>query len=191
MSSKIQKQEIHALWDKNPHLKPRLEKVTVNIAIGTSGEILTKAATVLETMTGQKPQYVGAKKSIKDFGIRKGENIAVKVTLRGEKADTFLKKVLVEKDFRLLRKSIDHYGNMSFGIKEHINVPGMKYDPNIGIFGFDVSVRLYRPGYRVRTRKVRKSKIPRRQYVSKEEMILFLEENYNVEVVDKIELFYY
>jgi large subunit ribosomal protein L5 len=191
MSSKIKKQDIHALWEQNPNLKPRLEKVTVNIAIGTSGEILTKAATVLETMTEQKPQYVGAKKSIKDFGIRKGENIAVKVTLRGDKADLFLRKVLVERDFRLLRKSIDHYGNMSFGIKEHINVPGIKYDPNVGIFGFDVSIRLYRPGYRVHTRKVRKAKIPKKQYVSKEEMILFLEEYYKVEVVDKIEVFYY
>ena len=179
------------MWESNPNLKPRLEKVVVNIAVGTSGDILQKAATVLETMTGQKPQFVGAKKSIKDFGIRKGENIAVKVTLRGEKADLFLKKVLVERDFRILRKSIDHYGNTSFGVKEHINVPGMKYDPNVGIFGFDVSIRLYRPGYRVRTRKIRKSKIPKKQYVSKDETILFLEENYKAEVVEKIELFYY
>ncbi len=191
MSSQIKKQEIKAAWEKNPMLKPRLEKVVVNLSLGQSGEILQKAATVLEEMAGQKPLFVGAKKSIKEFGIRKNEKIAVMVTLRGEKAVSVLKRVMVERDFKLLRKTFDNYGNMSFGIKEHINIPGMKYDPAIGIFGLEISVRFVRPGYRVRTRKIQRDKIPKRQYVSKAEAILYMEENFNVEVVDTIEVSYY
>lgn len=189
--SKINKQEIHEMYEKNPNLRPRLEKVVVNIAVGTSGEILQKAASVLEAMTNRKPAFIGAKKSVKEFGIRQGENIAVKVTLRGNEAVEFLKRAMVEKDYKLLKKSFDNFGNFSFGVKEHINFPGMKYDPSTGIFGFDVSVRIVRPGYRVRTRKVRKSKLPRQQYISKEEAILFMEENFNAEVVDKIETLWY
>ncbi|MBD3186588.1 50S ribosomal protein L5 [Candidatus Bathyarchaeota archaeon] len=189
--SNIQKQEIHAMYDKNPNLRPKLEKVVVNIAVGISGEILQKAASVLEKMTEQTPAFVTAKKSVKEFGIRKGENIAVKVTLRGEKAKSFLKRAMVEKDYKLLRKSFDDYGNFSFGVKEHINFPGMKYDPSTGIFGFDVSVRIVRPGYRVRTRKTKASKIPRRQFVSKDEAMLFMQENFDAEVVEKIEQVWY
>lgn len=189
--SNIQKQEIHAMYDKNPNLRPKLEKVVVNIAVGISGEILQKAASVLEKMTEQTPAFVTAKKSVKEFGIRKGENIAVKVTLRGEKAMSFLKRAMVEKDYKLLRKSFDDYGNFSFGVKEHINFPGMKYDPSTGIFGFDVSVRIVRPGYRVRTRKTKASKIPRRQFVSKDEAMLFMQENFDAEVVEKIEQVWY
>ncbi|MHA1792771.1 MAG: 50S ribosomal protein L5 [Promethearchaeota archaeon] len=189
--SKIQRQELHEMYEKNPNLRPRLEKVVVNIAIGASGEILQKAAQVLRTMTGREPIFIGAKKSIKEFNIRKKEKIAIKVTLRGKDADSFLKRVMVEKDYKLLRKSFDNFGNFSMGVKEHIQIPGMRYDPATGIFGFDVSVRIVRPGYRVRTRKIKRSRIPRKQYVSREEAIMFMEENYSAEVVDKIETYWY
>ncbi|MHA1371366.1 MAG: 50S ribosomal protein L5 [Promethearchaeota archaeon] len=195
MSSKIisnvQRQEIYDLWNQNPNIKPRLEIVVINIAVGTSGEVLQKAAKVLEDMTGQTPKFIGAKKSIKDFGIRKGENIAVKVTLRNSKARDIIERLMIERDYKILKKSFDDHGNVSFGVSEHINVPGMKYDPNIGIFGFDVSIRLVRPGYRVRTRKIKRARIPRKQYVSKEETMLFMEEEFKAEIVEKIEIFWY
>ena len=74
-------------------LKPRIEKVTVNISVGKSGEPLEKAAKVLEKLTGQRPCKRKAKQTIRDFGIRRGEPIACLVTLRGEKAKNFLKRV--------------------------------------------------------------------------------------------------
>lgn len=190
-ASQIKKQEIKALWEKNPNLKPRLDKVVVNLSVGQSGEILQKAASVLEELGGQKPQFVGAKKSIKEFGIRKGEKIAVMVTLRGEKAVDVINRLMIERDFKLLKKCFDNYGNLSFGIKEHINIPGMKYDPSTGIFGFEVSIRLARAGHRVRARKVMPTRIPRRQYVSKAEAQLYMEENFKAEIVEKIEIAYY
>jgi large subunit ribosomal protein L5 len=172
-------------------MRPFLEKVVVNICIGQSGETLQKAATVLEEMTHQKPCLVGAKRSIKEFGIRKGEKIAAVATLRGDEAKDLVNRIMVERDFKLLTGAFDNRGNMSLGIKEHINIPGMKYDPSTGIFGFDVAIRIVRKGYRVRTRKGIKSRIPRRQYVSKDEAILFMTEQFKAQVTDKIEVKYY
>ncbi|RLG86909.1 MAG: 50S ribosomal protein L5 [Thermoprotei archaeon] len=168
--------EILRKWRENPMFVPRLAKVTVNIGVGQSGDKLHKAAQVLEFLTGQKPAFRRAKRTIKEFGIRRGENIAVMVTLRGEKALSFLKKALYAVNYTLKASSFDEYGNVAFGIKEHIALPGVKYDPEIGIFGMDVALTLERPGFRiVRRRRCKKSRIPRRHRVSREESILFLE----------------
>ena len=53
------------------------------------------------------------------------------------------------------------HGNLSFGIHEYIEMPGAKYDPDIGMFGLDVSVNLERPGYRISRRKKHPAKILR------------------------------
>jgi len=163
-------------WKENPMTIPRLVKVTVNIGVGQSGDKLHKAARVLEFLTGQKPAFRHAKKTIKEFGIRRGENIAVMVTLRGEKALSFLKKALYAVNYTLKASSFDEFGNVAFGIREHIALPGVKYDPEIGIFGMDIALTLERPGFRIiRRRRCKKSRIPRRHRVSREEAILFLE----------------
>ncbi len=160
-----------------------LSKVVVNMAVGESGERLMKAAMVLEEITGQKPSLRKAKRTIKEFGIKKGENIACVVTLRGEKALKFLEKVLPVIDYKIKESSIDDRGNICFGVKEHILLPGVKYDPMVGIFGFDVCISLERPGFRVARRKRRKSSIGKNHYVAKEEAIEFLEKVLGVTVV--------
>ncbi len=175
---------IRERWEQNPMLKPRIVKVTVNISVGESGERLEKAARVLEQLTGQKPSYRKAKKTIRDFGIRKGEPIAVMVTLRREKAMEFLKKAFEAIGWRLRESQFDEYGNISFGIKEHITIPGVRYDPEIGIFGMDVAITIERPGYRVlRRRRARKKHIPRRHRVTKEEAMILLNELFNVTIL--------
>jgi len=171
-------------WEENPMRKPRIAKVTVNIGVGSSGERLQKAARVLEMLTGRKPVPRKAKRTIKEFGIRKGENIAVMVTLRRQAAIDFLKKVLEAVGWRISAKSFDEYGNVSFGIKEHIAIPGVKYDPEIGIFGMDVAITIERPGYRIiRRRRCRKRHIPRRHRVTKEEAMILLEKELGVRIV--------
>ncbi len=171
-------------WNSNPMLKPRLAKVTVNIGVGASGERLQKAMMVLEMLTGQKPVPRKAKRTIKDFGIKKGENIAAMVTLRREKAVEFLKKAFEAIGWKLKAQSFDEYGNVSFGIKEHIAIPGVKYDPEIGIFGMDVAITLERPGYRiVRRRRCRKKHIPRRHRVTKEEAMVYLHKEFGVDII--------
>ena len=167
---------------QNPMLQPRIGKVVVNICVGTSGEPLERAMKVLEELTGQKPCVRRAKKTIKPFGIRKGEPIACVVTLRGERAVEFLDKALEAVGRRLKASSFDEYGNFSFGIREHTDIPGTKYDPKVGIFGMDVCVSVERPGYRIMRRKRCRAKVPRKHRVSREEAIRFIEERFNVKV---------
>jgi len=175
--------EVLKKWSSNPMLKPRIAKVTVNIGVGESGERLQKAAKVLKDLTGQEPSIRYARRTIKEFGIRKGEPIAVVVTLRGERARSFLEKALEAIGRRIKASSFDDYGNVSFGIREHIMLPGVKYDPNIGVFGMDVAVTLERPGFRVMRRRRRKSRIPRRHRVSRLEAITYFIKELNVRVV--------
>lgn len=176
--------EYAAKWERNPMLKPRVAKVTVNISVGSATERLSSAMKVLEELTGQKPVPRRARKTIKDFGIKKGENIAAKVTLRKQRAVDFLVKVLDVLGNRLKASCFDEWGNFSVGIKEHIMFPGVKYDPEIGIFGMDVAVTIERPGYRVlRRRRCKKKHLPRRHRVSREEAMAFIHKEFGVEIV--------
>ncbi|MCX8184275.1 MAG: 50S ribosomal protein L5 [Sulfolobales archaeon] len=164
-------------------LEPRIAKVVVNIGVGVSGERLEKAAKLLEQLVKQKPSLRRAKRSIKEFGVKRGEPIAAAVTLRGPRALEFLDKALTAVGRRVKYSSFDDYGNVSFGIKEHIMLPGAKYDPDIGIFGMDVIVKLERPGYRVMRRRRCRSTIPRRHRVSRDEAAIFFINKLGVKVV--------
>ncbi len=157
----------------NPMREVLIDKVVINIGVGESGERQKKALQLLEELTGQKPTSTYAKKTIRGFGIRKGEAIGAKVTLRGEKALEFLKRALTVKESKLSRKQIGD-GYFSFGIQEHIDLPGVDYDPDMGIFGMDVCVSLMRKGYRVGRRRRAKSKVGKSHKVTKEDTIEFL-----------------
>jgi len=168
---------------KNPMLKPRIEKVVINSCVGRSGEPLEKAMKILEDLTGQKPCIRRAKRTIRDFGIRRKEPIACVVTLRGEKAKDFLKRAFQAIDNKVSKSSFDEYGNLSFGIKEHINIPGTKYNPELGIIGMDISVVLERPGYRVKRRRRAKTKVGTEHLLSPDEAMSFLEEEFGIQIV--------
>jgi len=167
----------------HPMRRVFIGKVVVHIAVGESGERLQNAAKVLEMLTGQKPTFRRAKKTIKEFGVKRGENIACMVTLRGARAYEFLKKALAAVDYAIKKSSIDERGNFAFGIREHIHIPGVKYDPAIGIFGMDVIVALERPGYRVARRRRKRSSIGKEHYVAKEEAIEFIRKVLGAQVV--------
>jgi large subunit ribosomal protein L5 len=158
---------------ENPMKEILLDKIVINICVGESGERHKKAMAVIEQLTGQRPAITYAERTIKNFGIRKGEAIGAKVTLRGNNAMEFLKKALVVKENRLKRKQIGN-GEFSFGIEEHIDLPGVSYDPDIGMYGLDVCVSLRRRGYRISRRKIAKSKIGKNHRITKDETIEFL-----------------
>ncbi len=179
----MSEEEIRKKWNENPMLKPRIEKVTVNISVGTSGEPLEKAVTILKQLTEQQPCKRKAKQTIRDFGIRKREPIACLVTLRKEKAKDFLKKTFHAVDNKLSKKSFDSYGNFSFGIKEHIEIAGTKYVPELGIHGMDVSVAIGRPGYHVKRRHRAKSKIGANHLLTAEEAKLLIKDEFEIEIV--------
>jgi len=178
MSSEV----INAKWQENLMLKPRIEKIVVNVSVGKSGEPLDKAMKILEELTGQKPCVRKAKKTVRDFGIRKKEPISCIVTLRGEKAQVFLKRALQAVDNKISGSSFDEYGNFAFGLKEHIEIPGTKYSPELGIIGMDIAVVLSRPGYRVKLRRVSKSKIGRSHLLTRDEATSFIRDSFGVEV---------
>ena len=170
-------------WEEQPMLRPRIEKVVVNLNVGKSGEPLEKAFRVLKELTDQTPVKKKAKKSIRDFGIRQGEPIAAVATLRKQRAIDFLKKVLPVVDNKVSRSSFDKQGNFAFGIKEHIEIAGVKYDPDVGIFGMDVCVSMGRPGYRVKMRRKGKARVGPKHVLTPEEAIVFAKQTLGVEIV--------
>ncbi|MEW5955705.1 MAG: 50S ribosomal protein L5 [Candidatus Micrarchaeota archaeon] len=162
--------------------QPRLAKVTLNIGVGAAGERLENARTLLEKLGGGKAVLTKARSRNPTFKIKKGENIGAKITLRGTKARETLKRLLETIDNRLRPESFDRQGNVAFGIKEYIEVPGMKYDPKIGMMGFDVCATLQKPGARIASRKIRQRRLPKAQRVSPEEARQFMASEFGTEV---------
>ena len=91
--------------------------------------------------------------------------------------------MLVAKDNQINGKAFDNEGNLSFGIKEHIDIPGIKYDPQIGILGLEVSVSLARPGFNVKLKSGRKTKIGKNHRITKNDASKFLTEEFGVKIV--------
>jgi large subunit ribosomal protein L5 len=159
-----------------------ISKVVINIGVGRSGEPVEKAKRALNVLTGQRPKVCGAKNTVRDFGIHKGEPIGAMVTLRRDKAVEFIKRVIAAKGNIIKASSFDDFGNLSIGIHEHIDIPGTRYDPEIGIFGMDVCMALSRPGYRI-SRRRNKSSIGKNHRIKREDAIGFLKQSFGVEIV--------
>ncbi|MGA1974286.1 MAG: 50S ribosomal protein L5 [Conexivisphaerales archaeon] len=176
MSADASAQEI------KPAATVSLGKIVLNIAPGKSGEMVERASKVLETLTEQKPSQRKAKKTVRDFGIHLGEPIAVVVTVRKDKATDVLRNLLQAKSNVVNESSFDDLGNMAFGIKEHIDIPGVRYDPTVGIFGMDVCVSLEKQGLRVGRRRRAQARPGRRQRVTKKEAISFFKTTFGVEI---------
>jgi large subunit ribosomal protein L5 len=82
----------------------------------------------------------------------------------------------------LKASSFDGFGNISVGIHEHIDIPGTKYNPDIGIFGMDVNVTLSRPGYRIARKSRKSAKIGKEHRINKEEAMEFFRQQYGAKV---------
>ena len=162
--------------------EPRVEKVVVHMGVGRGGRDLADAEDIIETVTGQQSVRTQANATEPDFGIRQGDPIGTKVTLRGEDADEFLERALPLAE--LSATQFDDTGNFSFGIAEHTDFPSQEYDPNIGIYGLDVTVNLVRPGYRVAKRDQASRSIPSNHRLTPEDAIAYLEAAFDVEVSD-------
>ena len=163
--------------------KISLNKIVLNMGIGKSGEPIETGKTALVQITGKKPNTRNAKKSQRDWGVRKGEPIGVAVTVRGNDATELLKKLLVAKEDQINKKAFDNEGNLSFGIKEHIDIPGIKYDPKVGILGLEVAISLTRTGFNIKLRSKHKTKIGKNHRITKNDAIKFLTEEFKVKIV--------
>ncbi|MBR9682327.1 MAG: 50S ribosomal protein L5 [Candidatus Aenigmarchaeota archaeon] len=158
----------------------KLEKVTLNIGCGEPGEKLEKAKKLLASLTGKKIVETHTTKR-STFGTPKGRAIGCKITLRGNVATDMLKRVLESIDLKVKRQSFDAQGNVSFGVKEHIQIPGVKYDPDIGIYGMDICVTLKRKGFRI-MRKRNPTKISESHKITPEDSEKWFIENFDVKV---------
>jgi large subunit ribosomal protein L5 len=167
----------------NPMRKLRIEKVVVNIGVGETGERLTKAEKALQILTGSKPVRTISKTTNKDLGIRKRQPIGCKITLRKANAEKFLRNAFWVKENKIADYSFDPEGNFSFGIPDYTIFPGMKYDPEIGIFGMDISVTLRRAGNRVAVRRRARAKLPYSHRIAPKEAMEFVRNKFGVEVV--------
>jgi large subunit ribosomal protein L5 len=162
--------------------EPRIEKVVVHMGVGEGGRELANAEDILEEITGQQSVRTRAKRAAQDFGVRTGTPVGAKVTLRGEQAESFLETALELADLK--RSMFDDTGNFSFGVEEHTEFPSQEYDPNIGIYGLDVTVNMVRPGYRVTKRDKASQSIPSSHRLTEADAIAFLEANFDVEVTE-------
>lgn len=168
---------------ENPMKQIRLEKVVLNMGVGKSGEAIEIAKKALDQITGKKSCARDAKATQRDWGVRKGEPIGVAVTVRGQDAAILLKRLFDAVGNRIKGKSFDNFGNVSFGIKEHIDIPGIKYDPQIGILGLEAAVTLTRPGFSIRVRSRHKASVGKHHRISKDEAIEFLTREFGVAIV--------
>ena len=160
----------------------KLEKVVLNMGVGKSGDAVETAKKALDQISNKKSCNRSAKKAYRDWGVRKGEPIGAAVTVRGDDAKSLLKKLFEAKGNNVKSRSIDRMGNISFGILEHIDIPGIKYDPKIGILGLDVSVRLTRPGYNISIRSKHKASIGKTHRISPAEAKEYLVKEFGVVV---------
>ena len=167
----------------NTMKKISLNKIVLNMGLGKSGEIVEIATNALTQITKRKPNTRNAKKAHRDWGVRKGEPIGVIVTVRGEDATILLKRLFQAVNNQIKEKSFDNEGNVSFGIKEHIDIPDIKYDPTIGILGLEVAASLTRPGFNIRLRSKRKSKIGINHRITKHEAQEFFTKQFGVTIV--------
>jgi large subunit ribosomal protein L5 len=159
-----------------------IDKVTVNIGIGQPGERLDFAKDLIERLSGEKPIETLAKRREPVFKLRKGLPIGAKVTLRKSAAKEFLDKALTAKRRVLSERNFDNSGNFSFGVAEYIDFPGAKYDPSIGMFGFDVAVTLIRRGERVRRRRIANSKVGKKHLLHTEDAMDFAKSVLNAKI---------
>jgi len=128
----------------NPHLVPKLEKITLNVGLGKSKDdkkMIETATNTLTKITGQKPVETIAKKSIASFKLREGNKIGLKVTLRGDKMYEFLDRLITVvlprlRDFHgVSNKAFDRQGNFSLGMIDQSVFPELTFDETTTVHG--------------------------------------------------------
>lgn len=162
----------------------RVEKLTLNVGAGKDQDKLEKGIKLIEYITGTQPVKTVTNKRIPSWGLRPGLPIGCKLTVRNSSKEDLIKRFLESIDWKLRPGQFDNFGNISFGVHEYINIPGVNYNPDIGIMGFQISITLARPGLRISRRRLQKGSVPMKQRVSKDEAIEFMKKHFKAEIVE-------
>ena len=166
----------------NPMKSIRIAKVTLNIGAGTDAVKLEKGIKLISSIATRPPVKTFTNKRIPTWGLRPGLPIGCKLTLRKKAASELLSRLLQAKEKKLSARQFDDLGNVSFGISEYIDIPGVKYLPEIGIMGLEVCITLERAGFRVKRRRVRNSRISKSHCINRQEAIDYLKKEFSVVV---------
>jgi len=167
--------------------KLRIGKVTLNIGAGKDEEKLKKGRKLLKMITGIEPVNTRTSKRIPSWGLRPGLAIGAKITLRYQQAREILKRLLESQDNLLSLENFDEQGNLSFGVAEYIDIPGINYDPEIKIMGLEAAVTLERPGFRIKRRRIKKRPISKKHQISKNESIDFMKKEFGIKIEEEEE----
>ena len=132
---------------KNIMEVPKLDKIVINMGLGDlkdNTKAFEMAINELTAIAGQKPMITKAKKSIANFKLREGQNVGAKVTLRGDRMNEFMDKLVNialprVRDFRgVSATSFDGRGNYALGIREQLLFPEIEYDKVENIRGMEM-----------------------------------------------------
>jgi len=167
------------MQNENKMREIKIEKIV--LSVGGTADYLEKGVKLLEFLTGKKAAQMQSKKRIPAWGVRPSLKVGAVITLR-KNLEEFLKKMLAAVENTLRKKQISE-NNFSFGIKEYLEIPGIEYQREIGIMGFDVTVVFKRAGRRVGLKKIKKGKFSKKQKITKEEIIKYMEEKFQTEFV--------
>lgn len=170
---------------ENPMRKIRIEKVTINVGAGNDQDKVEKGIKLITMITGKKPIKTVTQERIPAWGIRPGLPVGCKITLRKEDAVSVIRRILQARDNKLEARNFDDKGNLNFGMTEYIYIPGVKYDPAIGVMGFEVTATLERPGYRIKRRKLSKKMVGKKHKVTRADAIEYFKKEFSVEVSEE------
>nr|AJS12906.1 large subunit ribosomal protein L5 [uncultured archaeon] len=159
--------------------KIKMEKVI--LGVGGTGEVLEKGAKIIERVALKKSVRKKSQKRIPSLSVRPGLEIGAIVTIR-KNPEEILRRLLSAKENTLKKKQVSE-NTFSFGIKEYIEIPGIDYQRDLGIIGFDVIVTFKRAGKRIKIKKIKRGKIPARQRITPEEIIKFMEEKFQTRFI--------
>ena len=159
-------------------------KVTLNFGSGKDQSKLDKGVMLLKNITGIDPVKTKTNKRLAAWGLRPGLPIGAKITLRNQAAIDLIPRLLKALEFNLKEGCFDNEGNVSFGIKEYIDIDKIEYDPKIGIIGLQACITLERPGFRVKRRKYVPAKIPAKHRITRKDAMDYMKEVFNVKIGD-------